>query len=154
MIWSQWAKPLQRRRMKVRASQITNDITTYVLKNKSRYPSLLGINARKITYLNFIPTARITAGESSKSETDLNRQLKYQRFRRWYIISNGSKGLYHVVTSGGRTSGGNPVCMVDPRWDKLYWMSMCIFPSLLRCGWLWVGDNLCLRWNYLCLLYP
>ena len=26
--------------------------------------------------------------------------------------------------------------------------------SLLRCGWLWVGHNLCLLWDYLCLLYP
>ena len=26
--------------------------------------------------------------------------------------------------------------------------------SLLRCGWLWVGDNLCLLSNYLCLFYP
>ena len=25
---------------------------------------------------------------------------------------------------------------------------------LLRCGWLWVGFNLCLFWDYLCLLYP
>ena len=26
--------------------------------------------------------------------------------------------------------------------------------SLLKCGWLWVGHNLCLLWDYLCLLYP
>ena len=26
--------------------------------------------------------------------------------------------------------------------------------SLLRGIWLWVGDNLCLLWDYLCLLYP
>ena len=25
--------------------------------------------------------------------------------------------------------------------------------SLLKCGWLWVGHNLCLLWGYLCLLY-
>ena len=29
------------------------------------------------------------------------------------------------------------------------------FPhSLLRCDWLWVGDRLCLLWDYLVLLYP
>ena len=26
--------------------------------------------------------------------------------------------------------------------------------SLLKCGWLWVGHNLCLLWDYLCLLCP
>ena len=26
--------------------------------------------------------------------------------------------------------------------------------SLFRCCWLWVGDNLCLLWDHLCLLYP
>ena len=26
--------------------------------------------------------------------------------------------------------------------------------SLLKCGWLWVGDNLCLLWNYLVCFIP
>ena len=44
--------------------------------------------------------------------------------------------------------------MVDPQWNILYWKSKRIFHGLLRCGWLWVGDNLCLLWDYLCLLNP
>ena len=28
------------------------------------------------------------------------------------------------------------------------------YHSLLRCDWLWVRDNLCLLWDYLCLLHP
>ena len=39
--------------------------------------------------------------------------------------------------------------MVDPQWHMLYWGSRCNFPySRLRCGWLWVGDNLCLLLKY------
>ena len=45
--------------------------------------------------------------------------------------------------------------MVDPQWKILYWGSKWNLHTVwLRCGWLWMGDNLCLLWDYLCLLYP
>ena len=45
--------------------------------------------------------------------------------------------------------------MVDPQWDIWYWGSKWnLHRSLLKCGWLRVGHNLCLLWDYLCLLCP
>ena len=47
--------------------------------------------------------------------------------------------------------------MVDPQWNIWYWGSKWNLHTVcwwLKCGWLWVGHNLCLLWDYLCLLYP
>ena len=60
----------------------------------------------------------------------------------------------------GRSRSGESIhsvespSMVDPQWDIWYWGSKWNLHSLLKCGWLWVGHNLCLLWDYLCLLCP
>ena len=44
---------------------------------------------------------------------------------------------------------------VDPQWDIWYWGSKWNLHTVCwSAGWLWVGHNLCLLGDYLCLLYP
>ena len=79
------------------------------------------------------------------------------------LIHWSTSSLIHIQTLGHAWvviflqwySRNNSVetSMVDPQWNILYWKSKRIFHGLLRCGWLWVGDNLCLLWDYLCLYF-
>ena len=71
-------------------------------------------------------------------------------------LSNGA--CYQIIIYILRTRNVLPLIISTHNTYPLAYMVLRVqvkfAHSLLKCGWLWVGHNLCLLWDNLCLLIP